>query len=457
MKRKKNRYGLVSLGLLIGLCTIGIWSCFFSGYVPPNIGILNNLTFDLFGIVLCTAIFATIVMDQHINNNTIIFMLLAILIALLLFYDLEGWIINGNPEKIRLNKLLCHWIYGLMLGVILAFWYYLKELYRSHEKEIALLSKTMFAVFVIGMLLIASNPFTEIYFVINDNFEYERTQTYFVSQIPGYVIMMACLYCVLRYETKPRRKASLLAYLIVPLVCGAVQLIWYGISLQYISLLFSLFIIYCSLYIDRSAELRQNEVSMSLQRTSIMISQIQPHFLYNALTSIMAIKGNPPETTEAIATFGKYLRGNLDSLTQIHPIPFYKELDQTERYIFLRKLKYGDRLVFDYDIGDSTFFIPPLTLKLIIEAVIHYNLEKDGKELGISIKTGCDKTNHIIEIHTSHTTETAIRFVTDPDNKLIAALSKRLDMVDGTIENVLIDGMNVVTSILIPLQNKVES
>lgn len=44
-------------------------------------------------------------------------------------------------------------------------------------------------------------------------------------------------------------------------------------------------------------------------------TQIQPHFLYNALQAIMAIDGNPDETIEAIGDFGKYLRENLDVIT----------------------------------------------------------------------------------------------------------------------------------------------
>ena len=49
-------------------------------------------------------------------------------------------------------------------------------------------------------------------------------------------------------------------------------------------------------------------------RLSIMTSQIRPHFMYNALTSIaMMCTIDPPTAQEATITFAKYLRENMDS------------------------------------------------------------------------------------------------------------------------------------------------
>jgi len=51
-------------------------------------------------------------------------------------------------------------------------------------------------------------------------------------------------------------------------------------------------------------------------RVSIMTSQIRPHFMYNALTSIaMMCTIDPPTAQEATITFAKYLRENMDSLS----------------------------------------------------------------------------------------------------------------------------------------------
>ena len=61
----------------------------------------------------------------------------------------------------------------------------------------------------------------------------------------------------------------------------------------------------------------------STARMDVMLTQIQPHFMYNALTSIaMMCVNDPKKAQEATVTFAKYLRGNMDSLKQKEPVPF---------------------------------------------------------------------------------------------------------------------------------------
>ena len=55
-------------------------------------------------------------------------------------------------------------------------------------------------------------------------------------------------------------------------------------------------------------------------KVSVMTSQIRPHFMYNALTSIaMMCEIDPKTAKQATITFAKYLRGNMDSLKQTGP------------------------------------------------------------------------------------------------------------------------------------------
>ena len=76
-----------------------------------------------------------------------------------------------------------------------------------------------------------------------------------------------------------------------------------------------------------------------------MLSQIQPHFLYNALTSIYRLCDVKPEATkEAVGNFSKYLRGNLDSIKQTKMISFADELHHLEVYLSLEKIRYDDDL-----------------------------------------------------------------------------------------------------------------
>ena len=56
---------------------------------------------------------------------------------------------------------------------------------------------------------------------------------------------------------------------------------------------------------------------VQVQRTQIMLSQIQPHFLSNSLEVIRRlIRKDPKNAENAIIKLERYLRGNMESLTQ---------------------------------------------------------------------------------------------------------------------------------------------
>lgn len=90
---------------------------------------------------------------------------------------------------------------------------------------------------------------------------------------------------------------------------------------------------FVKIMLERESAIKQKaemELEVANSRARIMLSQIQPHFLYNALQAIMAIDGNPDETIDAIGDFGKYLRENLDVITSGDMVPFEKELTHGE-------------------------------------------------------------------------------------------------------------------------------
>lgn len=125
-----------------------------------------------------------------------------------------------------------------------------------------------------------------------------------------------------------------------------------------------------------------SEINMTL-----MLSQIQPHFLYNALNTIKYLIKKDPKTAEtAIVKFSNYLRANMDSLTQKEPISFEKELEHVENYASIERLRFGERLKVSYDIGYSDFVIPPLTIQPIVENAIKHgvNQRADGGEVKVT-------------------------------------------------------------------------
>lgn len=145
-------------------------------------------------------------------------------------------------------------------------------------------------------------------------------------------------------------------------------------------------------FIKRSITLSEQEKKMKeeLQNTqiAIMLGQIQPHFLYNTLNTLQYIcQKDSKLAAEAIEHFSKYLRGNVDSLTSNRPIPFTQELEHVKNYLYIEKLRFGNRVCVDYDLELTNFYIPTLTLQPIVENAIRHGITKQANGGIVKIQT----------------------------------------------------------------------
>jgi sensor histidine kinase YesM len=170
-----------------------------------------------------------------------------------------------------------------------------------------------------------------------------------------------------------------------------------------ISLLLFLFHAIRQVIMDHQASIRNKKLKAELEqsRISIMLSQIQPHFLYNSLTSVMDLcDSNPKQAKAAIADFADYLRGNLSSLKAENLISFGTELEHIEKYLRLEKLRFMDELEIVYDINSRDFMLPTLSVQPLVENAVKH---------GVGGKIG----GGTVTIHTSETENEYIIRVTD--------------------------------------------
>ena len=134
-------------------------------------------------------------------------------------------------------------------------------------------------------------------------------------------------------------------------------------------------------------------------KVQVMVSQIRPHFMYNALSSIAMLCKLKPETAyEATIKFSDYLRGNMDSLKQTAPVPFRKELEHLEKYLYIEKLRFGKKLNIVYDIQADDFEIPLLSVQPLVENAVKHGvgMKEDGGTVTIASKENDDSFEVII-------------------------------------------------------------
>ena len=137
-----------------------------------------------------------------------------------------------------------------------------------------------------------------------------------------------------------------------------------------------------------ASERERAEKELYEAKVAVMTSQIQPHFMYNALTSIAMMCQIDPETAqEATVTFAKYLRGNMDSLKQTKPVPFEAELEHLKKYLYIEKLRFGKKLNVEYDIQATDFKLPMLSVQPLVENAVKHGVGMKKKGGTVTIST----------------------------------------------------------------------
>ncbi len=138
-----------------------------------------------------------------------------------------------------------------------------------------------------------------------------------------------------------------------------------------------------------SIRYQQMQKELYEAKVGVMVSQIQPHFMYNALTSIAMMCSIDPETAqEATVTFAKYLRGNMDSLKQTKPVAFEQELEHLKKYLYIEKLRFGKKLNIVYDIQATDFVLPLLSIQPLVENAVKHGvgMKKQGGTVTIATR-----------------------------------------------------------------------
>ena len=99
-------------------------------------------------------------------------------------------------------------------------------------------------------------------------------------------------------------------------------------------------------------------------------SQVNPHFLFNTLHSLMAlVRHDPPAAEDALEKLALLLRHTLVAKRGAEDVLFSEELDFIQNYLALEQIRFGNRLRFEQALGADTLacLLPPLTLQPLVE------------------------------------------------------------------------------------------
>ena len=158
------------------------------------------------------------------------------------------------------------------------------------------------------------------------------------------------------------------------------QIFFYGLFATVLGTVIGALCMLIWIQADATERYYRTEVENARLKSEIMLGQLQPHFLCNTLGAIGRLCRNDPTAKDAINTFSRYLRENVDSLSQDAPTPFEREFDHARTYLELEWLRFGDDLRAAYEIECTNFLLPTLTLQPIVESAVRHGIRgtEDG-------------------------------------------------------------------------------
>jgi two-component system, LytTR family, sensor kinase len=148
-------------------------------------------------------------------------------------------------------------------------------------------------------------------------------------------------------------------------------------------------------------------------------SQLNPHFMFNAMNSIRALVDDEPNKSKmAITQLSNILRNTLQ-MGKNKVIPFEEEIKMVNDYLSLEKIRYEERLHTLIEIQKEcyTYFIPPLMIQTLVENAIKHGISKLTTGGTINIKAFVQNKNLVVQItnngvlETTNTSETGYGIV----------------------------------------------
>jgi sensor histidine kinase YesM len=118
-------------------------------------------------------------------------------------------------------------------------------------------------------------------------------------------------------------------------------------------------------------------------------SQLNPHFMFNAMNSIRALIEEDPESAKvAITKMSSILRYSLQ-MERMERVPLEDEIETVKNYLDLEKIRFEDRLKYKLDIDKSSekIEIPPMMIQTLVENGIKHGVSKRTEGGEIQLKS----------------------------------------------------------------------
>ena len=388
---------------------------------------------DFFCVILMAVLAIGIFRRRTGRESNKLFFELVVAHAITLFFDGIYWTIDGRVGIIWM-AIVFVLIYAFCLLMLTFYHYYLRAFWKEHygigiAKKFKYLPLTVNIVF---NLLWISSFFTHLFFVMNSDGSYYYTNLHWLSQL-GILLILLPDYIVLLKEREKIGFKNCLLWFFLPTWAVVVRYfdLKYNLPFVYPAIALCIVVIFTMVNTEMDRSIDKHLLAVRSEMGKVMISQIQPHFLYNVLNSISILcHKNPDRAAEITDEFAQYLRWNINSVFSSEPVSVNEEISHTKIYLKLEKERFGDILNIKWNIKDDSFYIPPLVLQPLVENAVRHGIcqKEDGGTIWIDIFS--DELNYNVVITDNGNgfdSSTAYKH----DDKLHVGISYAKEQVEG--------------------------
>ena len=179
--------------------------------------------------------------------------------------------------------------------------------------------------------------------------------------------------------------------------------------------------------------LAEQEKLLMAARVAALANQINPHFLFNTLTSISSLIRSQPETARVlIVKLSGLLRRLLRS--QEHFVTLREELAAIDEYLDIERVRFGPSLVVEKSFDEQSLdvIVPSMILQPIVENSIKHGLSRKVGEGRLVIQTFRRAGHAVIEIVDNGVGMTTDRLAATEDHGIgLRNVNERLRVIYG--------------------------
>ncbi len=152
----------------------------------------------------------------------------------------------------------------------------------------------------------------------------------------------------------------------------------------------------------RRSEVERAQLAATVKEAELraLKSQVNPHFIFNALNSLRAlIDEEPARARMAVTQLANLLRYSLQS-GQLETVPFEDELRIVNDYLALEQVRHEERLRLRLDVAPEALQlpVPPMLLQTLVENAVKYGISTRSEGGEIAIIARCDRGELRIQV-----------------------------------------------------------